>query len=72
MKWDNPTHGQVKKVKRFAFLPVSIENGRRKIWLESYIETFTYVELFDYDNNDYSGYWKVDSRERKAAKNDKK
>lgn len=59
-----PNLGDKKRVKKFAFFPVKI-NDRKKVWLESYYQHYIYSSVMNYGSLDY-GYhveWCQDFRE---------
>ena len=59
-----PNLGDKKRVKKFAFFPVKI-NDRKKVWFESYYQNYIYSSVMNYGSLDYGyhGEWCQDYRE---------
>ena len=59
-----PNLGDKKRVKKFAFFPVKI-NDRKKVWLENYYQHYIYSSVMNYGSLDYGyhGEWCRDYRE---------
>ena len=59
-----PNLGDKKRVKKFAFFPVTI-NDRKKVWLENYYQHYIYSSVMNYGSLDYGyhGEWCRDYRE---------